>query len=310
MNSPKRHHYLPQFYLKGFCRNDYLWVYDRKMNQVRRQTPINTALQTHYYSVENEDGEKNTEIESFLSQIEGLTKPIIEKVSIKDEISVEEKEILSVFLAFLMNRVPDFEKSANKMEEHFVKMMANMMFSDEKRAESIMNRYEKETGNSKEITAKELVDFHRRGAYTIKIHRNESLRLMLDLSFDIANYFTQMDWAFFHAPRKTSYVTTDNPLFIVPPDDWDHKSFYGVGIITHGAKKVAPLSQKVCMVMYDHGETIFHNDINREAVKRINFNITVHTDRFLIGRDEALVKSLSRKARLNQWERKGRIQIG
>ena len=198
MSSPKRHHYLPQFYLKGFCRDEYLWVYDRKTNQVRRQTPINTAIQSHYYSVEDEDGVKNTEIESFLSQIEGLTKPIIQKVSNKDEISGEEKEILSVFLAILMNRVPDFEKSVDIMEGHLVKKMSDMMFSDEKRTKSVMDRYEKETGNKIEMSANELVDFHKRGAYTIKIHRNESLRLMLDLSFNFADFFRQMDWGFLH----------------------------------------------------------------------------------------------------------------
>ncbi len=310
MSSPKRHHYLPQFYLKGFCRNEYLWVYDRKTNQVRRQTPINTAVQTHYYSVENEDGEKNTEIESFLSQIEGLTKPIIQKVSNKEEISLEDKEILSSFLGFLMNRVPDFEKSVNKMKEQVVKKVSDMVFSDEKHAKSIMNRYEKGTGNKIEISAKELVDFHKRGEYTIEIHRNESLRLMLDLSFKIANFFRQMDWIFFHAPQKTSYVTTDNPLFIVPPDDLDSNSFYGVGLITRGAKKVVALSQKVCLIMYDHGEVNLHKDMNKEIVRRINFDISVNADRFLIGHDEALVKNLSKKAKLSQWERKGRIKIG
>ena len=92
MTLPKRHHYLPQFYLKGFCRNEHLWVYDREKNEIRRQTPINTAIQTHYYSFENKDGEKNTEIESFLSEIEGLTKPILGKISNKLDISTEDAE--------------------------------------------------------------------------------------------------------------------------------------------------------------------------------------------------------------------------
>jgi hypothetical protein len=247
----------------------------------------------------------------FFSQIEGLTKSIIQKVSNKDEITGEQKEILSVFLAFLMNRVPDFEKSTNKIHEHFLKKMADMMFSDVKRAESIMNRHEKETGVKPEISAKELVEFHKRGEYKFEIHRNESLRLMFDLSFDTANYFIQMDWGFFHAPPKSSFVTSDNPLFIVPPDDYDPNSFYsGVGLITPGAKKVVALSQKVCLIMLDHGDEILHIDVDREKVRRINFNISLHTDRFLIGRDEALIKSLSKRAKLSQWERKGRIQVG
>ena len=34
---------------------------------------------------------------------------------------------------FMMNRVPDFEKSVNAIEKHMIQSMADMIFSDEKR---------------------------------------------------------------------------------------------------------------------------------------------------------------------------------
>ncbi len=56
--SPKRHHFIPKRYLEGFCRDGFLSVYDREKGEYRRQTPKNTALQTHYYSLEDEHGRR------------------------------------------------------------------------------------------------------------------------------------------------------------------------------------------------------------------------------------------------------------
>lgn len=140
MNRPKRNHYLPQFYLKNFCNNGKLWVYDRENKQYRNQTPVNTAVQSHYYSFEDEKGDKNTDIEKGLSKIEGETGPIISKLNNREQITDKEKGILSVFIAFLMNRVPDFEKSVNVVNEHLVKQMIDLMFHDEEKTQSALDQ--------------------------------------------------------------------------------------------------------------------------------------------------------------------------
>jgi hypothetical protein len=68
--NPKRHHFLPEFYLNGFARDGLLWLYDRGRKQYRRQTPHNTAIIGHYYTFENEKGEKDYSVENgaFLNQ--------------------------------------------------------------------------------------------------------------------------------------------------------------------------------------------------------------------------------------------------
>ena len=56
-----------------------------------------------------------------MSKIEGETHPIISKLNNCEQITDKKKGIPSVFIAFLMNRVPDFEKSVNVVNEHLVK---------------------------------------------------------------------------------------------------------------------------------------------------------------------------------------------
>jgi hypothetical protein len=309
MSVPKRHHYLPQFYLKGFCRGDHLWVYDRKENTVRKQTPANTAIQTNYYTLEDEDGNRNTAIELMLAEIEGEAKPVIDKAALRQGLSDDDKQILSVFLAFLMNRVPDFEKSVNHMEASVLDRLNDIIFQDEEHAARAIAQYEGDTGQTIDMTPQQLVDFNKSKAYTIHIHRNESLRMMLEMSMKMAKWFWLMDWMLAHAPNETSFVTSDNPLILAAPEDYK-PGFWGVGLLTRGARKVVALTQQVCLVMCDRGDKIAHIDISRDDVRKVNLGITLRTDRFLIGRDHDLVKNLAARARLSEWERKGRIRIG
>jgi hypothetical protein len=310
MSVPKRHHYLPKFYLNGFCRDDLLYVYDRKKNEIRRQPPVNTAIQGNYYTLEDFDGNKDTQIEAMLSEIEGAASPIIDKATNRTQLSAQDKEELALFLAFLMNRVPDFEKSINRMEEHLIKCVMDIAFGDEKHAAATLGKYKRDTGNSTDINPAQVVNWHRSGKFKIDIHRNESLRIMLQISLKTANWFNQMDWIFLHAPDKTSFVTSDNPVYVAPPDGWNSKGSYGHGLLTKGTTKVVPLNQHVCLLMFDHGDKINHIDIDREQVRLVNYDLTMNTDRFLIGRDYDLVNSLYKRMRLSQWQRRGKISIG
>jgi hypothetical protein len=245
-----------------------------------------------------------------LAHIEGATKPIINKVSTKIRLEDGDKETLAMFLAFLMNRVPDFEKSINHVEKHLIKWVMDITWGDEKHAAATLAKFEQDTGNTATITPAQMVEWNRTGAFKINIHRNRSLHLMMALSLSTGNWFKQMEWMFLHAPNKTSFVTSDNPLCLLSPEWHNPKAGYGVGLLTKGAVKVVALNQRTCLLMFDRGDTMSHADGKIEDVRKINHELTVNTDRFLVGRDHALLANLAKRTRLAEWERKGRISIG
>jgi len=293
MSTPKRHHYLPQFYLSNFCRNGGLWVFDRERSEYRQQTPKNTALKQHYYTVESSSGEKNTQIEELLSLVEGLAKGVLEKLTSGSEITREEKDEFALFVAFMMNRGPVFEKSVNEMQESLIRRVGDLMFADEERVLQMMNDRERETGEKSDVSAKDLVEFYRKGAFGIEVHRNESLRLMLSLGYELAHCFRQMNWVVLHAPTKTAFMTTDAPFVLLPPEHWK-PSIYGYGIITPGTRKLLPLGPDACLVMFDRGDELFHRSIDVDSVRRINLRLAHQSDRFVIARDEAQLRSVIR----------------
>jgi hypothetical protein len=69
----------------------------------------------------------------------------------------------------------------------------------------VIDGIEKKTGKKQDISAKELVDFHKRGQYEIVINRNESLRLMLSVSMELSKYFALMDWERFPCFTKNIF---------------------------------------------------------------------------------------------------------
>ena len=79
MTTPKRHHFIPRLHLQHFAGPEpkgQVWTYDAQTGQVRSAVPEQTAVETHFYSVERDDGVMDTRIEAKLSEIESKAAPI------------------------------------------------------------------------------------------------------------------------------------------------------------------------------------------------------------------------------------------
>ena len=107
----KRHHYVPQFYLRYFAsdagqKTPTFWVYDKAGGEPRQQPPVNTAVEGHFYSFETEEG-RDDRIEEALARLEAAAKPILDHW-LSAGVRPEREEISEIggFLAFMHTRVP------------------------------------------------------------------------------------------------------------------------------------------------------------------------------------------------------------
>jgi len=307
----KRHHYLPQSYLEGFCREDGFWVYDRKDDEYRKQTPVNTTVQKHYYSIEEEEGEKNIEIERMLSELEGDTKKIINKIMHRKLLSNEDKMIMSLFISFAWTRIPDFERLVNESMKRLIKKTGDILNKDVERIKQTFERYEKDTGEKIAIEPAQLKEFWDRGKFDIVMNRNASLDMMLQVAPECGRFLSLMDWVFAIAPKDYSFITTDSPFVLIPTADEKIIKAFGssIGLLVPGVKKLFPISQKVCLVITDCGDKIQYAKYNKSLCKEINIRLAGHAKRFVIGRDKALLSSLVREAKLDRGQRRDTFRI-
>lgn len=282
-------------YLNGFCRDNKLWVYDRVKKEHRQQAPINTGLIQYYYSQQKEDGSFDTSMESILSWLESKVAPIITKIDNTSQTSDEENGFLSVFIAFLITRIPGFEKLLDAMLENTAKMMMAVRTSSEELVQRSIKSYKEDTGN--DITRQDMMDIVE-GKYKITAHRNYRIRSMIEVSQPLAEILIGKAWHFMHASKRKSFVTSDNPVTLIPPPDYNPSGFYGIGFGTPGVVIATPLSQKTCLIMTDGDSIIRFGQAQDDYVRRINLIIANSCERFLMARDRELLESLVTRTRI------------
>ncbi|PLC06026.1 hypothetical protein CY658_02965 [Variovorax sp. RO1] len=92
------HHYVPQYYLRGFAVSTSVWVYDKQRK---------AHFRTQVKSTGNERGMYSAELESFFSEkVEGPANEAISKARDRQGLDEKEREALARYLAFFWQRVP------------------------------------------------------------------------------------------------------------------------------------------------------------------------------------------------------------
>lgn len=311
MAVPKRHHYLPRFYLNGFTQDGNLFIYDRNKNEYRSQTPINTAVEKDFYSIIDDTGKKNTSIESLLADVETKANKVIDKLNDGNDVTFQERIDLSLFIALLIGRTPEFDATFKSLQDNLTRRMGKMLFHSVEQTQKILNMHRGTESESDSTTAKEMYDFVQSDKYDIEFGRVNTLDVMLHLGESLAKYFCQMNWIVFHTPKGTSFITTDSPLVVIPPPYSNENSFYrGVGIATPGTPKFISLTKSCALAMLDRGQYTLHQNIPQKSVREINLILIWQCYRFVVGRDEYLLRYLVAKSGIDKREWKPRMAMG
>src|ERR1035437_3536447 len=218
MNRPKRHHYLPQFYLDGFTRDSLLWVYDRKTKTLRKQTPINTAVESGFYTYVDVQGNESNEIEKLFATLEGYVKPIIDLLATRREISAEQRAVLTTFIATLFFRTPGFRRIHDGMHEAMMKRVMQMSLPNVDVAAATLERMKADGRDVDSVTSERAVEAAQNpDDYGIEFPPNASLQSMMTLLPQIAPMLGDLKWTVLHAPQNKSFVTSDEPFVLLPP---------------------------------------------------------------------------------------------
>lgn len=297
MTKPKRHHFLPEFYLNGFTRDGLLWVFDRERNEYRRQAPKNTAVIGHFYAFQNVNGETDYSLETFFSQIEGKAKPVIEKLEAGEVLDAQERLDLAMFLAILFNRVPKFEREIEEISDAVGKTIMKEMFPS---VEAIEEHFRREGKEDRSYSAQDFYDFIHQEKYTFQGNRNITIRTMFEQTPEIWKTLAMMDWIVAHADDRSSFISTDSPFGYIVPDEIKRSGEPAIGLGSPKITKVIPLSARIALVLGGFGAGFGHFAFDRTQVREMNIAVATESDRYVIGPDEALVRSVVRRSKVDR----------
>jgi len=191
LSGPKRQHFLPRFYLEGFCRDGLVAVFDREKNEVRLQQPVNTAVIGHFYTLEDAEGRRRFELEALLADYEGKAKPAITKLVAGGGLTADERSDLAIFIAFAAMRTPDMVNSVQAMNGSFIAQTAKVLFDDADRVFERLRADKHEEGASDDELreqAKWMVDMAQNDKFVVETDEKWAVQKTVRMALGAAPY--------------------------------------------------------------------------------------------------------------------------
>lgn len=322
VQTSKKHHYLPQFYVAGFTNKEgNVFVLEHETGVVNKQSKNGTFHKRKFYTVdfskypkrnpesaqrikeslgiENVDTSNVKEypdmIEDLLGESETISAPIIKKLIAKEKLTSTERIELSTFIAFMYTRNPTFHEFVTGVEKKMTEKEVQHIFSSKEKIKELYKKMHEEDGYDKKINIDELFKFVQEKRYGINIPKESNIEVMLMGATIIDRILYNKTWFVVEAPTKTSFVSNDNPVFLDHPRLYE-KSAYGVGFETPGVKVVFPLSKECLLIMKNtsEGAITIHDKVDKKKTKELNKMIFARSGDYVFGRDEALVLSLKK----------------
>ncbi len=267
----RRHHYVPQFYLRNFVNphaNGKIWVYAKRGDRLVAASPRDVAVEKDYHTVTRNDGVKDRHsIEDTFADLENRAAPIVQKILSRQPLSDEDREIFVVFVAQLLLRVPARRDETGRMMASMLEHMAKTFASERESFHADYRRFQKETGNNSTVDVEEIRQFILSEDCELKVNSAAALGTSISALAAVTDCLLRMHWVFLRRRGRFQFLTCDNPVFYcdptVPPNTWR-----GVGLANRGVEVSLPLSADVvAFASYRQGPRVW-NDIAPELVRR------------------------------------------
>ncbi len=247
---PRKHHYIPRFYLAGFASQapkPRLWVYE-KGRDPRKSTPKLEGCQRNFYASE-QGGEKNFDFEEWLANLESRIAPLIpDLVKNKREPNGNEKICLSVFIGTMFTRTPFGMLLGDRVFGPATTKMLQRAASD---PDAFYKLYESvEPGfPGKEAAEQVRQDVLAGKGEELEGQRKFQLASMLHVGIDVAEVLCDMGWQFIHAPHNQTFITSDNPMVSEVSEAWSREVHFRSGVNLPNATVWFPLTSNTCLLM-------------------------------------------------------------
>lgn len=200
MTISKRHHYIPQFYLRGFTNEDGdYYIFDKTTETIRKSNPLNSFFENNRNATTFED-ERYVLLEDIYAHFDGITAPQLEKIrnSTVDNFDLDPEILyrIKMFITLMYWRVPE-------IDEKFEKTIDRLSFSD-----AGFDIKDKVTGKS--MATKELQE---------QLKGNDLFRQMYRIFLPLISSQTTYkrtdfeNWRVYFRDNKR-HLTSDNPLII------------------------------------------------------------------------------------------------
>jgi len=247
---PRKHHYLPRFYLAGFTSSgeadDDLCVFDTEDFRRWRATVQNLAHQRDLYMIQDVDAP--AALERALAKIEGDLAPAVKRLIETKTFTYDDDGVKVLnFVALMASRVPQVMEQPHELMDKVGKAMLELSVATRERWESVCAQYEAAGGEPSSISYEQMKDFAERGEYSIRVDQNTLLSLMLRSVDVILPWLFRRSWTVGVAEAGTHFVCSDRPVSLIWTTDKRPAWAISPGFALPWAAVVMPMSRDVAI---------------------------------------------------------------
>ena len=233
MSEPRKHHYLPQFYLREFSLDG------RGIFQINKRTGRfygaqikDTAAIRDFHEIDGDDVEDPQALEKKLAQVEGALAQGLGPLASEGLTNAEARSAAIQFLALMRLRVP-------AVKAHIVKHLEATVRATAKILERQGNFPKPPDGLEKLLKVDSL---------QISIANWKCLEQMFRMAVepDVLAILKGMRGTLYKAPFGTSFITSDQPVAFFHSGE-GLPFGYGVGPITPGVEITLPMSSRLLL---------------------------------------------------------------
>lgn len=272
-----KQHILPVLSLNHFAGEDgHVWTYDKLNGRRWHAIPKETGCETHYYSVEREDGTMDITLEQLLSEIESDAAPAYERMASGELPSGGDRELFGFFLGAMYVRTPKMRRFAAETHKWMLETHIAANVAHPGAFKTLLKRYEADgvDVSDPEFIRRSLMDMshsnlHLPKAYVLRI---------LEQAPKIAEVFLNMKWSLLRA-EDHFFVTCDNPIFRSVDPKTCHPLLGDHGLVNKTAEITFPLSPKRILLMHWEWQANREYVLPREWVRNENGKRAANADR-------------------------------
>ncbi len=239
MSTPRKHHYLPQFYLEGFKiepqrgKNPHICQIEKSADQAYSSPAIkDTGCIRDYHSVDftNEEPDHKT-IENLLSNIEAEQAELVRIIRETKRVEASQVEPLSVFISLMRYRVPAFAAHIEKSLRSVVLDTFKMMYRG--------GGFPPPPPRLRKMFDTKGIDdsLH----ITISNWKILGHMFQVGLAPESVGLLAEYSYHIYSAENASFFITSDNPVALYHAN-YDEIRPYGVGLAMKGVEVTIPLS--------------------------------------------------------------------
>lgn len=237
----KRHHTVPQFYLRGFAADDRIATVRLPGDHRFMQSVRDASVAKNFYALEGHPDGSDV-VERALSEIEGAAAAVLAKIERGAwPLATEDRMTLGSFISLQATRVPVQRRSLDQAAA----MMARLQIGAA--GKSGLRRRLAETGQevSEDLVERLWAMSTQPDGPPIKRPVAEHLEQMLDLADELLKFIVGRPWTLVRFERR-SLITSDDPVALVADpsaEPWDGVGFMTAWGITY------PMTRKLGLLM-------------------------------------------------------------